>query len=99
MSKRTWPHWPEDQLPLFTIDDTPSDQRNSDASVTRGGRIKDKIPVGRVICQTCGFPKTLGLPCPTCARINAGGQGGLKHTEFSENTPQTDTFSIPMDTE
>ena len=101
MSKRT--------LPLFTIDDTPYDQRNSDASVTRGGRIKDKIPVGRVICQTCGFPRTLGLPCPTCARIEnpwpksqsakAGGQPVAEMPENEEITPISGTFSSFVDTE
>jgi len=67
--------WPEMQLELPDLgSDAPApDHRNSDQSITRGGRVKEskkgtEIVRGQGICPKCGWTKTIGLPCPTCAQ-------------------------------
>jgi hypothetical protein len=72
--RTNWPHWPEDQLPLFETEEPVQDARNSDQRITRGGRLKDTpINTGRIACRVCGEHKTPGLPCPHCANLQREG--------------------------
>lgn len=68
---KEWPEWPDGQmmLPDLGSDGPAPDSRNSDDAITKGGRIKEPIKErGKAICPKCGWTKTAGLPCPTCAQ-------------------------------
>jgi hypothetical protein len=63
---RDWPHFPEDQLPLFDLPQP--DQPREREDLTKGGRVteREQIADRRIPCRICGSLKTAGLPCPEC---------------------------------
>jgi len=61
---KDWPHFPEDQLPLFEMPDPIKQDKTDQPTETRRS---PTVQIATNICPRCGNERTKGLPCPHCA--------------------------------